>query len=265
MLALERLHLAFDGVPVLAGIDLAVKPGELVVLLGPSGCGKTSLLRLAAGVEAARAGRVANGFARTAMVFQDPRLMPWANARDNAAFGLKALGMARSERRAAAEAILRRLGLSAADLGKRPAQLSGGMQQRVAIARAFALRPDLVLMDEPFSALDVGLRGDLQALLRAEVEGAGAAALFVTHDITEAVRLADRIVVLSPRPARVMADLPQKPIPPEAAPGAVFEAAAALLRRPEVAAALAVPVTAGAPLRSVPAPLPSLGKPAPVR
>ncbi|ABS69260.1 ABC transporter related [Xanthobacter versatilis] len=265
MLALERLHLAFDGVPVLAGIDLTVKSGELVVLLGPSGCGKTSLLRLAAGVEAVQAGRVANRFARTAMVFQDPRLMPWADASDNAAFGLKALGAARAERRAAAQAILRRLGLGSADLGKRPAQLSGGMQQRVAIARAFALRPDLVLMDEPFSALDVGLRGDLQALLRAEVEGAGAAALFVTHDITEAVRLADRIVVLSPRPARVVADLPQKPIRPEAAPGAVFEAAAALLKRPEVAATLAAPVTAGAPLRNDPAVLPSLGRPAAAR
>ncbi|MFG1379227.1 ABC transporter ATP-binding protein [Xanthobacter autotrophicus] len=265
MLALDGLHLAFGGAPVLAGVDLAVKPGELVVLLGPSGCGKTSLLRLAAGGEAVQAGRVANGFARTAMVFQDPRLMPWADARDNAAFGLKALGLARAERRAAAEAILRRLGLSDADLDKRPAQLSGGMQQRVAIARAFALKPDLVLMDEPFSALDVGLRGHLQALLRAEVEGAGAAALFVTHDITEAVRLADRIVVLSPRPARVVADLPHAPVRPDAAPGAVFEAAAGLLRRPEVAAALAVPVTTGAALRCAPAGHSSLGKPAPAR
>ncbi|MFG1305740.1 ATP-binding cassette domain-containing protein [Xanthobacter autotrophicus] len=265
MLALEGLHLAFGSVPVLAGIDLTVKPGELVVLLGRSGCGKTSLLRLAAGVEAVQGGRVANRFARTAMVFQDPRLMPWADARDNAAFGLKALGMAGAERRATAEVILRRLGLSIADFGKRPAQLSGGMQQRVAIARAFALRPDLVLMDEPFSALDVGLRGDLQALLRAEVEGAGAAALFVTHDITEAVRLADRIVVLSPRPARVVADLPQQPIRIDAAPGAVFEAAAALLRRPEVAAALAAPVTTGAPLRNDPATFQSLGMPAPAR
>ena len=259
MLALDGLHLAFGGVAVLAGIDLAVRPGELVVLLGPSGCGKTSLLRLAAGVEAPGAGGVANGFARTAMVFQDPRLMPWADACDNAAFGLKALGMARAERRAAAEVILRRLGLSGRDLDKRPAQLSGGMQQRVAIARAFALRPDLVLMDEPFSALDVGRRADLQALLRAEVEGAGAAALFVTHDITEAVRLADRIVVLSPRPARVVADLTQRPVRPDAAAGAVFEAAAALLRRPEVAAALAAPVMTGAPLRSDAIPLQSHG------
>ena len=239
MLALNNLALRFGEAEILAGIDLRVRAGELVVLLGPSGCGKTSLLRIAAGAVAPTAGRVENGFRRMAMVFQDPRLLPWADARDNAAFGLKAAGVGRAERRDRAGAMLMRLGFAAGDLRKRPAQLSGGMLQRVAIARAFALSPDLVLMDEPFSALDVGLRHDLQALLRAEVEGAGAAVLFVTHDVTEAVRLADRIVVFSPRPARVVADLPQTPM--VASIGAAYEASAALLRRPEVAAALAPP------------------------
>ncbi len=239
MLSLSGLRLRFGEADIIAGIDLHVAAGELVVLLGPSGCGKTSLLRIAAGVAPATAGRVENAFRRVAMVFQDPRLLPWANARDNAAFGLKAAGVGKAERRVVAEAILMRLGFSTLDLDKRPAQLSGGMLQRVAIARAFALSPDLVLMDEPFSALDVGLRHDLQALLRAEVEGAGAAVLFVTHDVTEAVRLADRIVVFSPRPARIVANVEQTPM--LASVGAAYEASAALLRRPEVAAALAPP------------------------
>ena len=239
MLSLTGLTQRLGAAEILAGIDLKVRAGELVVLLGPSGCGKTSLLRIAAGMAQPASGRGENGFSRVAMVFQDPRLLPWADARDNAAFGLKAAGVARAERRAVAAAILMRLGFCAADLGKRPAQLSGGMLQRVAIARAFALAPDLVLMDEPFSALDVGLRQDLQALLRAEVEEAGAAVLFVTHDVTEAVRLADRIVVFSPRPARVVADIPQ--VPMLASVSAAYDASAALLRRPEVAAALAPP------------------------
>jgi NitT/TauT family transport system ATP-binding protein len=249
MLSLSGLRLRFGEAEIIAGIDLHIGAGELVVLLGPSGCGKTSLLRIAAGVERATAGGVENGFRRVAMVFQDPRLLPWADARDNAAFGLKAAGMGKSERRAIAEAILLRLGFSVRDLDKRPSQLSGGMMQRVSIARAFALSPDLVLLDEPFSALDVGLRHDLQALLRAEVEGAGAAVLFVTHDVTEAVRLADRIVVFSPRPACVVADVLQ--VPMLTSVGAAYEASAALLRRPEIAAALAPPGTSPLALAGV--------------
>ncbi|MFG1357481.1 ABC transporter ATP-binding protein [Xanthobacter pseudotagetidis] len=238
MLSLKGVRLSFGDGPVLDGIDLAVAKGTLVGLIGPSGCGKTTLLGLAAGTARPEAGEVRNGFARTAMVFQEPRLLPWASALDNAAFGLKAAGMARGARHARAQAILQRLGLALRDLGKRPAALSGGMRQRVAIARALAVEPDLLLMDEPFSALDVGLRAELQALVRAEVERAGIAVLFVTHDVTEAVRLSDRIVVLSPRPARVVADLPSTPLD---APSAVFAEASRLLALPQVARALAPP------------------------
>ncbi len=235
MLSLAGVSLSFGDGPVLDAIDLTVHPGELVVILGRSGCGKTTLLRMAAGAQAPSRGLLRNGFSNTTMVFQEPRLLPWADALDNAAFGLKARGMGRATRRAQAEAGLRRLGFETGDLRKRPAELSGGMQQRVAIARALAVAPDLVLMDEPFSALDVGLRQDLQGLVRTEVERARTAVLFVTHDITEAVRLADRIVVLSARPSRVVADVRHAPV---STPSAIYEAAAALLRRPDVGPAL---------------------------
>jgi NitT/TauT family transport system ATP-binding protein len=170
MLTLTALCKNFGSQPALAPIDLAVAPGEFVVVIGASGCGKTTLLRLAAGAVAPSSGQVDNRYARTASVFQAPRLLPWSDAVDNAAFGLKALGLDRRARRARAEAILMRLGLGVADLSKKPAALSGGMAQRVAFARALAVAPDLLLMDEPFGALDIGLRLKMQDLTRREAE-----------------------------------------------------------------------------------------------
>ncbi len=232
---MQGLCVAFGGEPVIDGLDLTVAAGDFVVVLGPSGCGKTTLLRLAAGALAPISGSVSNGFARVAMVFQEPRLLPWSDALDNAAFGLKALGVARAERRRGAAEILIRLGLEAADHSKRPAALSGGMRQRVAIARALAIEPGLILMDEPFGALDVGLRRNLQNLVRDEAARTGLAALFVTHDIAEAVRLASRIIVLSSRPARIVADVANEPV---ASPPQILDAASAPLLRPEIEHAL---------------------------
>jgi NitT/TauT family transport system ATP-binding protein len=235
MLTFSGVALGFGDGPVFDRLDLTIEPGRLAALLGRSGCGKTTALRLAAGLVRPGAGRIDNRFRRTAMVFQEPRLLPWASARDNAAFGLAALGVAREERRARAAELLTTFGFAPADLDKRPAQLSGGMQSRVAIARAFAIEPDLVLMDEPFVALDVGLRRDLQDLVRETVDRRGSAVLFVTHDVTEAIRLADRILVLSPRPARVVLDRPAAPL---ADPAAIHAAASALLADGAVRAAL---------------------------
>ncbi len=157
------------------------------------------------------------------------------NALENAAFGMKAAGVPRPERLTRARKILLRLGLAEGDLAKQPAALSGGMAHRVALARALAVEPDLILMDEPFAALEAGLRRRLQDLVRAESERSSAAALFVTHDVTDATRLATRIVVLSPRPARIVADIASTPARD---PAEAFEAAAVLLRRPDVAAAI---------------------------
>jgi NitT/TauT family transport system ATP-binding protein len=235
MLTFDAVTLGFGDGPVFDRLDLAVEPGKLAALLGRSGCGKTTALKLAAGLVKPDGGRIDNRFRRTAMVFQEPRLLPWASARDNAAFGLAALGMAREARRARAEELLTAFGFAKADLDKRPAQLSGGMQSRVAIARAFATEPDLVLMDEPFVALDVGLRRDLQDLVRETVDRRGSAVLFVTHDVTEAIRLADRLLVLSPRPARVVLDRPATPL---GDPAAIHAAASALLADAAARAAL---------------------------
>jgi NitT/TauT family transport system ATP-binding protein len=235
MLELRDLDMRFAASPVLQGVTLAVQPGEFVAVLGASGCGKTTLLRIAAGALRPNDGTVSNRFRRSAFVFQDCRLAGWMTALQNAAFGLKAAGQPRRRREREAARILLRLGLEAADLAKRPHALSGGMRQRVGLARALAVAPDLLLLDEPFSALDIGLRRDMQHLVRAEVDQQGIAALLVTHDIAEAVRLADRIVVLSPRPATIVAEIVNRPSDDEAL---IFETAARLLRRPGVEEAL---------------------------
>ena len=238
MLTMKAVSMDYGREKIFDALNLAVTAGEFVVLLGASGCGKTTLLRLASGALTPTDGRVENAFSRSISVYQEPRLLPWADAVDNAAFGLKAQGLGRHERRRKAEEILARLGFGADDLAKHPSALSGGMAQRVAIARALAVSPDLLLMDEPFGALDIGLRRRLQDLARREVEKARMSVLFVTHDIAEAVRLASRIVVLSSRPSRIVADLPNEPI---VDPAHIFEAAAALLRRPDIEAALFTP------------------------
>ncbi|CCD99819.1 ATP-binding cassette domain-containing protein [Bradyrhizobium sp. STM 3809] len=245
MLDISNLAMRFAGTTVIDAVDLQVAAGAFVAVLGPSGCGKTTLLRLAAGALRPTAGRVTNDFARAAFVFQDSRLAPWMTALDNAGFGLKALGLAKAMRDDQARRILLRLGFDVSDLGKRPHALSGGMRQRVGLARALAVAPDLLLLDEPFSALDVGLRRDMQRMIRSEVDQAGIAALLVTHDIAEAVRLADRIIVLSPRPASIVAALANRPCDDEAV---IFETAARLLRTPGVTEALLRPAS------SLPAP-----------
>lgn len=235
MLTLTKLSQDFGAQRIVEQIDLVIAHGEFVVVIGPSGCGKTTLLRLASGALSPSSGSVENRYLRTASVFQEPRLLPWSGAIDNAAFGLKAFGRDRRQRRAEAESILTRLGLGAADLDKRPVALSGGMAQRVAFARALAVEPDLLLMDEPFGALDVGMRKLMQNLTLQEAQKAGMAVLFVTHDIAEALRLASRIIVLSPRPGKIVADIAHAPLRD---PAEIFHAAADLLKRPEIEASL---------------------------
>ncbi len=197
---------------VLDGIDLAVKPGEFVALLGPSGCGKSTLLRLVAGLEPATTGRITQDGDTIArpdpsriVVFQDPTLFPWRTVYDNVALGLQARGLLGTQR-ARVDDALRLVGLS--DFAQAfPHQLSGGMAQRVALARALVNDPRLLVLDEPLGKLDSLTRIAMQSELVNLWQRAGFSALLVTHDVEEALFLANRVIVLSDRPARIAAQI----------------------------------------------------------
>jgi NitT/TauT family transport system ATP-binding protein len=210
-----RFGFAVGGQPVevLGGIDLAVERGSVVALVGPNGCGKSTLLRVIAGLLPADAGAVEvegepvrGPDPRVGLVFQEPRLLPWRTTLTNVAFPLEVAGRPVAERTARARDLLRLVGL-AEWAEARPGELSGGMRQRVAIARALALEPSVLLLDEPFSALDALTRERFNVELLRLWERIGATIVLVTHSIPEAVFLADRVVVLSPRPAVVAADI----------------------------------------------------------
>jgi NitT/TauT family transport system ATP-binding protein len=203
LIAATGLAVALDGRTILTGIDLSIGRGEIVGLLGPSGCGKTTLVRALAGLLPPAAGRLTVTAERLAPVFQEPRLLPWADIRDNAAFGLAALGHPQAEARRRAEQALRAVDLPA-DVDRRwPHALSGGMRQRVGLARALAIDPDLLLLDEPFNAVDVALRRRLETRL-ARHTAAGAGALLVTHDLAEAARTCTRLLRLGGTPTTVV-------------------------------------------------------------
>ncbi|MCK0510949.1 ABC transporter ATP-binding protein [Aromatoleum buckelii] len=209
-LAVAGLAHAYALKTVLDDIDLTLEAGRVMALVGPSGCGKTTLLHLCAGLVPVQRGLLENSFARPAVMFQQPRLLPWKTARDNIALGLKAAGVPSAERIRRSAAMARAVGLDDLALDQFPHALSGGMQSRVALARALVLAPDLLLMDEPFSALDIGLKGQLHRLLLDHQREHGLAVLMITHDLMEAVRLADTILVMAPEPGRIVyrVDLP---------------------------------------------------------
>jgi len=215
-LDVEGVSHAFDIdgaiLPVLDNVSFAVKPGEFVALLGPSGCGKSTLLRLVAGLEPPRSGTlredgepITGPFPSRVVVFQDPTLFPWRSVWDNVALGLEAQGILKSQRHRV-DAAIDLVGLSGFRKAY-PHQLSGGMAQRVALARALVNDPRILVLDEPLGKLDSLTRITMQAELASLWQQRGFTTLLVTHDVEEAVFLANRVIVFSERPARITADI----------------------------------------------------------
>jgi sulfonate transport system ATP-binding protein len=208
MLVLERVGKTYsNGVQALGDVSLVVKPGEIVAVIGGSGCGKSTLLRAVGGLDPASEGsvvldgeRITAPHEKIGIIFQEPRLLPWLKVADNIGFGLADLPAA--ERRSRVDAALQRVGL-AEKAAMWPRELSGGQAQRVAIARALVPRPQVLLLDEPFSALDAFTRTDLQDHLLDLWADAEPTLILVTHDVEEAIVLADRIMVMCPRPGRI--------------------------------------------------------------
>lgn len=210
MLQISHLSADYGGKPALADINLTLDSGELLVVLGPSGCGKTTLLNLIAGFVPYQHGsiildgkHVDGPGAERGVVFQNEGLLPWRNVEDNVALGLQLAGVNKTERRDIAALMLKKVGLEGAE--KRFIwQLSGGQRQRVGIARALAANPQLLLLDEPFGALDAFTREQMQTLLLKLWHETGKKVLLITHDIEEAVFMATELVLLSPGPGRVL-------------------------------------------------------------
>lgn len=209
-LTFDHVQKSFGPLKVVDGFTLEFKTGELTALVGPSGCGKSTLLHLAAGLEKPDQGQVLADGKRIAgpnpsrtLVFQEHALYPWLTLRDNVALALEFQGTAKARARTQADAWLDRVGLQGFETYY-PHQVSGGMRQRAALARAFIAQPQTLLMDEPFGALDALTRLSLQDVLRQLIREEKPSVVLVTHDVDEALYLADRIVVFSQRPARVL-------------------------------------------------------------
>ncbi len=194
-----------DAVTALRDVQLDIAAGEFVCLIGASGCGKSTILNLVAGLDSPTGGEVVVD-GRAAMMFQESALFPWLTITKNVELPMRLAGVSRAERKERAAELIRTVHLDGFG-DKRPHQLSGGMRQRAALARAFAQEADILLMDEPFGALDAMTRDVLHEELDALVSDRRLTVLFVTHNVREAARLGDRIVVMSPRPGRVTADI----------------------------------------------------------
>jgi NitT/TauT family transport system ATP-binding protein len=213
--SLSGLRKSFGALETIGGIDLEIDHGSFVSVIGPSGCGKSTMLRVIAGLEPATSGQVlvngepaadARRHKRVAMVPQHPGLLPWRTVGANARLLLDVNRRANGSTTTDPIQLLERVGLGSF-LDARPHQLSGGMQQRVALVRALALGAPLLAMDEPLAALDEITRAEMRGLINQLVEARGVTTIFVTHSISEAVALSDRVLVTSPRPARIVADI----------------------------------------------------------
>jgi NitT/TauT family transport system ATP-binding protein len=205
-LRMQSVGVRFDGhPPVLEAVDFSVCKGEFVSIVGPSGCGKTTILRLIAHLVEPTTGRVeVRDAPRTAYVFQEPNLLPWRSVIDNIRLPLELLGVPRPAQQPSIEDSLRLIGLQPADHRKYPRMLSGGMKMRVSLARAMVTKPGILLLDEPFAALDDMLRQQLNEDLLAIWQDQHWTALFVTHNVAEAVFLSQRVLIMSAHPGQII-------------------------------------------------------------
>ena len=212
-LALENISKKFGNLTVIDHIDITIPKGKFAAIVGPSGCGKSTLLRMLAGLETPTTGNVlANDQPVTKpspermMIFQEHALYPWRTVEENVGFGMELEGVSKKDRKKKVDSILEKVGLNGFQ-NYYPSQLSGGMKQRASIARALVMNPEVLLLDEPYGALDAITRVTMQNELVKLWKGSGMTVLLITHDIDEAVYLADTIYVMSPRPARIIKTL----------------------------------------------------------
>jgi ABC-type nitrate/sulfonate/bicarbonate transport system ATPase subunit len=196
VIVFEHVGKTFDSLRVIDDLSLSIEDGQIVGIVGPSGVGKTTILKLITGIVRPDEGTVSAGAGKVGYVFQEPRLLPWRTARDNVAVALRARGMDKADAQDAATRWLHRVGLVGFE-DYHPAELSGGMAQRVSIARAFAVEPSILLLDEPFSNMDSALKSSLMDVLREMIKERAITVVYVTHDLTEALQLADRIVEIT--------------------------------------------------------------------
>lgn len=205
MLKIDALDFAASGQQILQNVSLHVAQEEFVSIVGPSGCGKSTLLNFIAGLAPLQAGEITLAPHTLGYMFQQHGLLPWRTVRDNVALGLEIIGAEQADIRARSEQIIAEMGLAGYE-DHYPAQISGGMCQRVSLARTLVTRPDLILMDEPFGALDAQTRIFIQEMFNQYWEKHKKTVLFVTHDLAEAIFLSDRILVMGTRPGRVVAE-----------------------------------------------------------
>lgn len=203
-LSVTHLEHHFGFTSILENISFELQRGEVYSIIGPSGGGKTTLLRLCAGLMDVEEGEVKNSFRSSAFAFQDARLLPWKNLIENISLGLIAQGTKKKEAVKKAKAMALDFGLEPKDFEKFPKDLSGGMKQRASFARALVVNPELLFLDEPFSALDIGLKRHLQIKLMDLVEDENLSILFITHDLNEAVRLSNKIFLLKSEPGSIV-------------------------------------------------------------
>jgi NitT/TauT family transport system ATP-binding protein len=234
-ISVQHVAHSFGFDDILKDINFELHKSQVLSVVGPSGGGKTTLLHLCAHLLDLEEGKITNTFESSSFAFQEARLLPWKNVIDNIALGLKAKGMKKSLREQQAKEIALQFGLEKDDFEKFPKDLSGGMKQRVSFARALVTKPSLLFLDEPFSALDIGLKKELQNLLIQAIEKERLTVLFITHDLMEAIKLSDQVMLLKAEPVGHIIKTFEYTLPQsQRTDDYVYEQTAKLLSDPEI-------------------------------